>query len=258
MRAGVAVLIFLTLAGCVTTKEGAPQVASDVCIKGRQDTATEAAKLRQQGEASAPMRDYYLRRAATLEKDFAALCPSPSVVAISMGGEACNRATATEIGRVEAGDRLAVIDAALCWIEQHSPYKDLSAPRFVFELNQEEMRQRSVRAGFRSFAAAMYNCNDQAMYIPAGTNLALLEPQSVLVHELVHHAQCSSRRAFGDGCDWEREAYAMQAKFVRYVAETRSTQLGRDTVQQLFSAAEKIEAYAVQSCADRGVVSRPK
>jgi hypothetical protein len=54
----------------------------------------------------------------------------------------------------------------------------------------------------------------------------MLGDQSILLHELVHHAQCiynASIRTSGLSCAREVEAFGLQAKFIRYVAEQRSS-----------------------------------
>jgi hypothetical protein len=160
---------------------------------------------------------------------------------------ACDRVR--EIGRAsfDIEKREHAIDSALCWIERNSEYRNLPRPFLWTEATDRYIASLGSGRAAKS-AAALYNCWNQAVYFVKGFDQGKLGDQSVLLHELVHHAQCVYDRTARDRaaiCEREREAYGLQAKFLRYVAERRSGDL---ETPKLLEAAEKVDATAEEIC----------
>lgn len=123
-----------------------------------------------------------------------------------------------------------LIAALLLWIGQNSDYKTVAAPRYWMELNQEQIDERAgVKTSHGNVAAvAMYECDSHTLILRSDLDLGRTWEQSVLLHELVHHAQCLRRGRYDDLCAAEREAYALQAKFLRDAA---MSQLGAEEAE---------------------------
>jgi hypothetical protein len=107
---------------------------------------------------------------------------------------------------------------AIRWIEANSRYRNLPPLRTWMELTPEDMNRQALNNGMRS-AFAIYFCNAQSIALLSrlqdGRAINWSRPfsQSILVHELTHHAQCAAGRFSGlNRCALEKEAYAMQAR----------------------------------------------
>ncbi len=113
-----------------------------------------------------------------------------------------------------------LIAALLVWIGQSSDYRSVAAPRYWMELTPKEIdsRARADTAHGRSGALAMYECDSHTLVLRADFDFGRVWERSILLHELVHHAQCLRKGRYDDLCAAEREAYALQARFLREAA----------------------------------------
>ncbi len=259
MRVGVALTVWLPLFGCVAQEEARgpvsqAQLAHEQCEAQRSADASNIAEGEKYWNRmpSGPSRDLALGGLQRMKERWAKPCPLPKEARAS-GGAACDRA-ARRLAAAGEQDRDTSIESGLCWIERNSGYRDIPAPRFWMELDEKQMRAQSHRVRGTMAAAAMYNCHEQAVYFPAGIDLKHIGPQSMLVHELVHHAQCVNHKPMGDGCDWEREAYALQANYVRFIVGVAGAKLTSADRTVLEKAATEIEDFADKACRDMGVV----
>lgn len=256
--------VLILLAGCTAAPQQAMQ-APESCAARQGMAAAEAARLRAAitDQASPATRQYLVAAAEAREKIAATPCPEvkPTTIPATSGaagamagmpGAACERVARRKATAAQV-DRDAEIDAGLCWIERNSPYRNIPPPRFWLELDKQQMRTRSINAGMRGGIYAMYNCHERAVYFPAGADMRLIVPQSALVHELVHHAQCVNHRPRGDGCEYEREAYFLQAGYVRFVAENSVADVKAEDRQRLHDLARQIEDHADKACRNIGV-----
>jgi hypothetical protein len=131
---------------------------------------------------------------------------------------------------------------AMRWIETNSHYRNLPPLRTWMELTPEAMNRQALSNGMRS-AFAIYFCNAQSVAVLSrledGRAINWSRPfsQAILVHEMTHHAQCAAGRFSGlNRCALEKEAYAMQARFLREQA-----QLHRDPAERKLSAENAAE-----------------
>lgn len=137
---------------------------------------------------------------------------------------------------------------AIRWIEANSQYRNLPPLRTWMELTPEEMNRQALSNGMRS-AFAIYYCNAQSIALLSrledGRAINWSRPfsRSVLVHELTHHAQCAAGRFSGlNRCGLEKEAYAMQARYLREQAQLHSDPAERALSAENAAAYEKIAA----------------
>lgn len=137
---------------------------------------------------------------------------------------------------------------ATAWIEQNSAYQNIRPVRSWMELTPEEMTRQAFTNGMRS-AMAMYYCNAQSIALLSkledGRYIDWSRPYSraILVHELTHHAQCVSGRWSGiSRCALEKEAYGLQAKFLREQEQTHPSPAERALAGQHAAEYEQIAA----------------
>jgi hypothetical protein len=133
-----------------------------------------------------------------------------------------------------------LIAALLLWIGQNSDYTNLTAPKYWMELAQEQVDERSrLKTSHRqSGAFAMYECDSQTLILRAGFDFSWTWEQSVLLHELVHHAQCLRNGRYDDLCAAEREAYTLQAKYLRAMAASQVNS-GHPDLQRMIAIIEQ-------------------
>jgi hypothetical protein len=113
-----------------------------------------------------------------------------------------------------ADEMPAHMKEALRWIELNSDYRNLAPPRSYSVVSNEEMRRHAMNLASASGANAMYTCASQHVWLRDAFNPKQIYDQSVLVHELTHHAQCVTGRAASNPCEKEREAYELQYKYL--------------------------------------------
>ncbi len=137
---------------------------------------------------------------------------------------------------------------AIRWIEANSHYRNLPPLRTWMELTPEEMNRQALTNGMRS-AFAIYFCNAQSIALLSqlqdGRTINWDRPfsQAVLVHELTHHAQCAAGRFSGlNRCALEKEAYAMQARYLREQARIHPDPAERALSAENAAAYEKTAA----------------
>ncbi len=133
----------------------------------------------------------------------------------------------------------ASVKNAIAWLQANSPYSELTAPRFWVSLSPDDMAAKVLDRNVTAF----YVCSENAIYYRTDFNVGNLFGASLLIHELVHHGQCVTRRA-RDRCAWEQEAYAIQAKFLRsYKARQDAA-----TAERLEPVAGEVEQTATRAC----------
>jgi hypothetical protein len=185
----------------------------------------------------------------------------PLITAFPQGDHAaaCDRSREIESTQFDATDRHQLVTKLLCWVEQNSSYKELRPPRGLVELDIRVIWDMGWRNGYPMYAAqALYKCSDQTIYLVQGRDYRQLQSQSTLVHELVHHAQClrhSVALTRHEQCDREREAYAIQAKFIRFIGET--VKRSDEEKANLLRAADLTEKNSERACSMIGTVRWP-
>lgn len=120
---------------------------------------------------------------------------------------------------------------AIAIVETHSGYRDIPPVRYWVKVPVHDMARMAVRneaAGDPGLVVAMFVCAERAMYLSETLDPDDPEQLSVVVHEMVHHAQCEAGRFTRDICQAEREAYRIQAAYHRSLAD-RFTSGGGDT-----------------------------
>ena len=73
---------------------------------------------------------------------------------------------------------------------------------------------------------AFYDTPARAIYLPSGWTGATPGEQSVLVHEMVHHAQAEAGRRFACPAERERQAYDAQARWLALLGSDLSREFG--------------------------------
>ena len=228
MRATVALTLALALAGCVTT-DTKPRQDTAACIKAQDDAAPELARMKAEAADRPFLRQSYLVAIAKREEMVAEVCRQSGVTV--------------------SGPRERVIEDGLRWIEANSEYKKLTPPRFWVSLDDKGMRERAIKSNLQSTLGAMYSCTEQAIYFKKDADFTRLTTQAEVVHELTHHAQCINHKPIrSDPCGAEREAYGMQAKFLRWSADQSSA--SADDKQRTYQFARAIEQHADKVCQD--------
>jgi len=146
------------------------------------------------------------------------------------------------------------IPIALEWVAAHSRYKATPPIRFWVALTAEQMAAQAIKynaAGdFRRVMAA-YACFEHTMYLRADADYNDVGTMSYLIHETVHHAQCEDHQRLGT-CDTEREAYMVQAAYLRSVPTVMASlgqALGDAQRTALENAAASVEKTADLACA---------
>lgn len=145
-------------------------------------------------------------------------------------------------------DMKSIIARSLRWIEQNTEYRDLEPPRHWVEMSGEQLSARSgstVHDGGR--VLALYSCGERTLYIRKDSDLSRVGVQSFVLHEMVHHAQCLHRRLQADACGREREAYALQGKWLRDQVERYSLPADK---KWLLDSAASAESYADKACSN--------
>ncbi len=110
------------------------------------------------------------------------------------------------------------VDELVRWIAAHSGYSAelKAAPRFVF-LSPEAIRHSfsgSSSMGYADQSSTVQAAQTRGtIYLPVSFTLG--RDDYILVHELVHHLQDESGKAFSCLAAREREAYAIQTTFVQ-------------------------------------------
>jgi hypothetical protein len=174
----------------------------------------------------------------------------PVFTSIARGTEASACARNSQIDKAEFAftNRDHAITAMLCWIERNSTYTNLPPPQHWVEVTDAHMQSLGQRATTRGGdTAALYNCRAAALYFKKGFDARKLSEQSMLVHELTHHAQCVNQKLANSAanvCANETEAYAMQAKFIRSAAAQRDDEEKRKIIE----AAGKLEGTMEEFC----------
>lgn len=107
---------------------------------------------------------------------------------------------------------------AISVVEEHSPYRNVPPVRFWMKVPEGQMSRIAMRydaGGDTRDVVALFVCDDKAMYLSAALDPNDLNQLGVVVHEMVHHAQCEAGRYLKDVCPAEREAYRVEAAFHR-------------------------------------------
>lgn len=105
-------------------------------------------------------------------------------------------------------------------VESHSHYREIPPVRHWVKVQLGDMARLAIRndaAGDQRLVVAMFVCQEKAMYLSEALDPDDPEQMAIVVHEMVHHAQCEAGRYTRDTCPAEREAYAIQAAYLRSV-----------------------------------------
>lgn len=116
--------------------------------------------------------------------------------------------------------RLQALNIARNWLQANTAYKQIPEIRTWVKLSPGQMADQARRGGVVGPAnqvSAIYSCGANTLYLMDGVNFNDVAMLSLLVHELTHHAQCSTGASFADLCAVEREAYLNQQRFVRSI-----------------------------------------
>jgi len=127
------------------------------------------------------------------------------------------------------------MSAMMVWIASVSGLPEPEHPPAVRRLPPAEIAERARPAAARvSQAGGTY----LALYRPAHSTILLradwsrdsLRDRSILVHELVHHMQDAAGRGYPCPAAREREAYALQARWLEERGGSLSETLGINTL----------------------------
>lgn len=180
-----------------------------------------------------------------------ASCSEPVVTTFSptVAGSACDRFRQMDRALFETATRENWVILSLCWIELNSSYRNLKPPRALAEVEPRVIHDLGSRVGYAPTAAVgAYNCENATVYMIKGRDWNMLGPQSILVHELVHHAQCSTQKVRFIGCEEEREAYVLQAKFLRFAVNNPRNRYTDEQKAQILGDADRVEKDAETAC----------
>lgn len=120
-------------------------------------------------------------------------------------------------------DRVALDSLGLAieaWVTQATGMPvPASLPDFIFVEPASMPDLMSRRAGStgafdQSGIVTFYDSVSRVVYLPAGWTGTTPAELSILVHEMVHHAQTASGRRFACGAQREKEAYQAQARWL--------------------------------------------
>lgn len=135
-------------------------------------------------------------------------------------------------------------------VEAHSSYRNIPSVRFWVKVPDGDMGRMAVRAqtvGNPNHVVAIYVCAEKAMYLSESLDPSDPEQLGIVVHEMVHHAQCEAGRYTVDLCPAEREAYRIQAAYYRDLVVRRAN--GRATASaDADLAARALEATGEAAC----------
>lgn len=153
---------------------------------------------------------------------------------------------------VQASDS-AMQDAfrlAIGIVEEHSQYRKVPPVRFWMKVPDGQMGRIAMRfdtGGDPRDVVAMFVCEDKAMYLSESLDPNDLHQLGVLIHEMVHHAQCEAGRYLKDICMAEREAYRVEAAFHRGLVTLLNIQ-HPETKAKFETTAQALEATGEMAC----------
>lgn len=148
-------------------------------------------------------------------------------------------------------DRLnAAVHAAQTWMRAHTSLPAIGQPCIVWAAQDHTQILRAALPAVGTVGAsplASFNCTTFTIYLREDTFGELDNPVSIsmIVHELVHHAQCLEHGFGGTRCQKERQAYRVQADYLRYLARNGPTFVSRNF---LLEEATRYEQTAEQLC----------
>jgi hypothetical protein len=121
----------------------------------------------------------------------------------------------TPVDPVQADEKIA---ASLDWLKQNSEYKDPPPLRAWVQQSREQMQAHAARLALVANDRnpyAIFDCSQRTLYLWSGANLKDSIVVSYILHALTHHLQCEAHPKPMEPCAAEREASALQAKFIR-------------------------------------------
>jgi hypothetical protein len=138
-----------------------------------------------------------------------------AMVLTTVAADAGIAAAPTPANAIDA--RQAMVAADVQWIAGKTGWKPVSVPRI------EARSSRELAAMFFGDAEgyegvrplALYARNEHILFLADELALDNLLDQSILLHELVHHMQVSNNIAFDCREEAERQAYQLQAQWLR-------------------------------------------
>jgi hypothetical protein len=135
------------------------------------------------------------------------------------------------------------------WIERNSDYKNIAPPTAWVVVTPQQMQAR-MRAGgvFEDASFARYYCSEKTIYFRDDADFGTLGAIDTLLHELVHHAQCVTQRHGSDICAKESEAYALQARYIRWVLDNQLRSAESETKERIRLSASRVEKGADAIC----------
>jgi len=150
-----------------------------------------------------------------------------------------------------------IIQKGLAWIATNGGTDYRSVPvQFYVAVPPGQMASYAVKlnaAGDASKVLALHSCSQHTMYLNAEYDFNKnFVYQGVLVHELVHHLQCENNMWTSDPCNKERQAYAVQAKFIRWSideAKARGVKLNDQQTAQLNQYLDELDHGGEKACA---------
>ncbi len=146
--------------------------------------------------------------------------------------------------RAQQPDMKVLVKQSIEWIAQNSDYRDVEPPRNWAQLDEQAMANETVKRRIDPRTTAFYECSSQTMFFRSDIDLTRVAVQSSVLHETVHHAQCVNHRLRGDLCGMEREAYGLQARWLRAQAAKYSSEADRRWVLDYADGREREAARA--------------
>ncbi len=129
---------------------------------------------------------------------------------------------------IDARDRDLAAAAALAvtYVKHNTQYSKINVPCIVWARKEDVMaRETATRApeGSQFTRTAVYFCRTFTVYASEDVAPLFRHPfgVSILIHEFIHHGQCLDNRLTKfTPCDFENEAYRVQADYLRQQAAT--------------------------------------
>jgi hypothetical protein len=142
---------------------------------------------------------------------------------------------------VDARDRdlAAAAASAISFIHGNTQYSKINTPCVIWARKEEVMARETATPapeGSQFSRTAVYYCRTFTVHVREDLAPLFRHPfgVSVLIHEFVHHGQCLDNRLTKfTACEFEHEAYSVQAGYLRQQAAAATNAQESDLLERL-------------------------